>query len=49
MKANWALIENPQLCQTLGQTGLESVLQKFAPDTMVNTIEKVYKELIEGK
>jgi hypothetical protein len=49
MKANGALIGNPQLCQTLGQTGLESVLQKFAPDTMVNTIEEVYQKLLEGK
>jgi glycosyltransferase involved in cell wall biosynthesis len=42
------LIENPQLCQTLGRAGLESVIQKFAPDTMVNTIEEVYRKLIEG-
>jgi glycosyltransferase involved in cell wall biosynthesis len=39
------LIANPHLCQSLGRAGLESVLQKFAPDTMVNTIEKVYTKL----
>jgi glycosyltransferase involved in cell wall biosynthesis len=41
------LIENPHLCQTLGRTGLESVIQKFAPATMVNTIEEVYRKLLE--
>jgi glycosyltransferase involved in cell wall biosynthesis len=40
------LIENPHLCLTLGNAGMKSVVEKFAPDTMVNTIEKVYKELI---
>ncbi len=41
------LIENPQLCQTLGQAGLNSVIEKFAPDTMVNTIEQVYQNLLQ--
>jgi len=43
------LIENPRLCQTLGQAGLESVVEKFAPYTMVNTIEQVYQKLLQGK
>jgi len=30
------------------QTGRDSVTQKFAPDTMVDTIEKVYQELIRA-
>jgi hypothetical protein len=41
--------ENPQLCRTLGQAGLKSVVEKFAPDTMVNTIEQVYQKLLEEK
>jgi glycosyltransferase involved in cell wall biosynthesis len=41
------LIQNPQLCQNLGQAGLESVILKFAPDTMVNAIEEVYTELLK--
>jgi glycosyltransferase involved in cell wall biosynthesis len=41
------LIENPHLCRTLGQAGLKSVIEKFAPDTMVNTIEQVYQKLLE--
>jgi len=41
------LIENPTLRQTLGRAGLESVIQKFAPDTMVNTIEEVYQKLLK--
>ena len=34
------------LRERLGHTGRESVTQKFAPDTMVDTIERVYRELI---
>jgi glycosyltransferase involved in cell wall biosynthesis len=41
------LIENPQLYQTLGQAGLNSTIEKFAPDTMVNTIEAVYQKLLQ--
>lgn len=36
------LIENPTLCFRLGQEGKKSVTEKFAPDTMVNTIENLY-------
>jgi glycosyltransferase involved in cell wall biosynthesis len=43
------LIDNLHLCQTLGQAGLETVTRKFAPDTMVNTIEEVYQKLLEEK
>jgi glycosyltransferase involved in cell wall biosynthesis len=43
------LIENPILRQTLGKAGLESVLEKFAPDTMVDVIEDVYRKLVEGQ
>jgi glycosyltransferase involved in cell wall biosynthesis len=42
------LIENPDLRQSLGKAGFESVLEKFAPDTMVNTIEAVYRRLVEN-
>jgi glycosyltransferase involved in cell wall biosynthesis len=41
------LIQDKSLRDTLGQTGRESVKQKFAPDTMVDTIESVYRELLE--
>ncbi|MCX5645776.1 MAG: glycosyltransferase family 4 protein [Phycisphaerae bacterium] len=39
------LIENKALRERLGQTGRESVRNKFAPDTMVDTIERVYRSL----
>ena len=39
------LIENPALRQSLGKAGLDCVLERFAPDTMVNTIEGVYRNL----
>ena len=42
------LIANKDLRQKLGQTARQSVKQKFAPDTMVDAIEKVYKQLIAG-
>jgi glycosyltransferase involved in cell wall biosynthesis len=39
------LIEDKALRERLGQTGRESVRKKFAPDTMVDTIERVYCSL----
>lgn len=41
------LLENADLRDKLGRAGRESVKQKFAPDTMVDTIETVYKKLLE--
>jgi glycosyltransferase involved in cell wall biosynthesis len=41
------LIENAELRNKLGKAGRESVKEKFAPKTMVDTIETVYKKLIE--
>lgn len=41
------LVENKKLRESLGQAGRESVKEKFAPETMVNTIEAVYKKLLE--
>jgi len=40
------LIESSDLREKTGRAGRESVKQKFAPDTMVDTIESVYKKLI---
>lgn len=40
------LIENRPLREKLGRQGRESVKQKFAPNTMVDTIEAVYNRLI---
>jgi glycosyltransferase involved in cell wall biosynthesis len=40
------LIEDKALRERLGQTGRESVKTKFAPDTMVDTIEEVYRKLL---
>lgn len=40
------LIANKPLREQLGQTGRESVAKKFAPETMVDTIEEVYHELM---
>ena len=37
------LLENPDLRQKLGQNGRAAVTQQFAPDTMVDTIERVYR------
>ncbi len=42
------LIENRELRQQLGAAGRESVKQKFAPETMVDTIESVYQTLINN-
>ncbi|MBN1973981.1 MAG: glycosyltransferase family 4 protein [Sedimentisphaerales bacterium] len=45
-KACAELIENENLRKRLGQQGRESVIKKFAPETMVDTIEDVYKKLL---
>jgi len=42
------LIQDKALREPLGRTGQESVKTKFAPDTMVDTIETVYRELISS-
>jgi glycosyltransferase involved in cell wall biosynthesis len=47
IKACSELIENEQLRERLGAAGKESVKDKFAPETMVDTIEAVYKQLLE--
>ncbi len=49
IKACAELIENKPLREKLGKAGLESVRKKFAPNTMVDTIEEVYRKLLEGK
>ncbi len=41
------LIESEELRRSLGENGRESVIEKFAPDTMVDTIETVYNHLME--
>ncbi len=46
-KACAELIENKNLRETLGQSGRESVKEKFAPEIMVDTIEAVYRKLLE--
>ena len=40
------LIQNAELRRQLGQNGKDSVIEKFAPATMVNTIENVYQDQI---
>jgi glycosyltransferase involved in cell wall biosynthesis len=40
------LIEDENLRKRLGDRGKESVKTKFAPETMVDTIEAVYKKLL---
>ena len=47
IKACAELIKNESLRKKLGQQGRESVKTKFAPETMVDTIESVYRKLIE--
>jgi len=42
------LIADKALREKLGQTGRESVRTKFAPDTMVDTIVSVYRQLLSG-
>ncbi len=46
-KACAELIENKDLRDKLGAAGRESVKRKFAPQTMVDTIEAVYQKLLE--
>ena len=46
IKACAELIEDENLRKRLGQQGRESVTKKFAPDTMVDTIEEVYKKIL---
>ncbi|HUW18357.1 MAG TPA: glycosyltransferase family 4 protein [Sedimentisphaerales bacterium] len=41
------LIENAELRDELGRAGRESVKEKFAPERMVDTIETVYRKLLE--
>ncbi len=41
------LIADTPLRETLGRTGRESVKTRFAPETMVDTIERVYGQLLE--
>jgi len=41
------LIEDEQLRIKLGRQGRESVKEKFAPETMVDTIEATYRKLLE--
>ncbi len=48
-KACAELIENAELRNKLGKAGQESVKEKFEPKTMVNTIEAVYRKLLEEK
>ena len=41
------LIADRSLRERLGRAGRESVARKFAPDTMVDTIERVYEKLMK--
>jgi len=41
------LIENAELRNKLGEQGRKSVIEKFAPKTMVDTIEEVYQKLLK--
>jgi glycosyltransferase involved in cell wall biosynthesis len=43
------LIGNESLRKRLGENGRESVKEKFAPERMVDTIETVYRKLLERK
>ena len=40
------LLEDENLRNKLGEQGRESVKEKFAPETMVDTIEAVYRRLL---
>ena len=40
------LITDPDLRTTLGQAGRQQVTEQFAPNTMVDTIENLYNELL---
>jgi glycosyltransferase involved in cell wall biosynthesis len=46
-KACAELIEDEPLRKKLGDNGRNSVKEKFAPETMVDTIEAVYRKLLE--
>jgi len=46
-KACANLIENKDLRNRLGRAGYDSIIRKFAPDTMVDTIEAVYRMLVK--
>ena len=41
------LIEAPDLRQTLGENARQSVIEKFAPETMVRVIEDTYSQLTD--
>jgi glycosyltransferase involved in cell wall biosynthesis len=43
------LIKDESLRKRLGEQGRESVKEKFAPDTMVDIIEEVYRKLLAKK
>jgi len=43
------LIADKQLRQRLGSAGREFVKERFAPKTMVDTIERIYNKLVESK
>ncbi|MHC4115385.1 MAG: glycosyltransferase family 4 protein [Planctomycetota bacterium] len=47
--ASAELIENKELREKLGRAGRQAVKEKFAPKTMVDAIEDVYKNLLEKK
>ncbi|NLH15893.1 MAG: glycosyltransferase family 4 protein [Phycisphaerae bacterium] len=40
------LIQDPELCRILGENGRRAVVGPFAPDTMLDTIEQTYKDLM---
>jgi len=48
-KACAELIEDEDLRKKLGENGRDSVKEKFAPETMVDTIEAVYRKLLNLK
>jgi len=48
-KACAELIEDEDLRKKLGENGRNSVKEKFAPETMVDTIEAVYRKLLNQK
>ncbi|UCG59779.1 MAG: glycosyltransferase family 4 protein [Phycisphaerales bacterium] len=43
------LIADEKLRKRLGEAGRESVKERFAPETMVDTIERMYRDLLAGK
>ncbi|MBA7607464.1 putative glycosyltransferase EpsD [subsurface metagenome] len=47
IKACAELIKDQDLRKKLGENGRESVKEKFAPETMVDTIEAVYRKLLK--